>query len=162
MARVLSVNVWVDGVYCPAGSTPRPELAAQIGDHAWTATDDAPVGTVTVEVPVQVEVPVVVTVTDDGDAVVTPDLDGTLIGGVVTDDNDAEPPSSSEDVPPVAPSEELALDVDPSSLVEPPRAGRGASSAAWAEYATALGIELSGDMGRDDIIAAVDARTALA
>lgn len=51
----------------------------------------------------------------------------------------AEPPSGSDDAP-----------------VEPPRSGKGASKAAWAEYAATLGIELDSDASRDDLIAAVD------
>lgn len=37
----------------------------------------------------------------------------------------------------------------------PPRVGRGSSRAAWAAYAAEVGIEVSDDMGRDDIIEAV-------
>lgn len=39
---------------------------------------------------------------------------------------------------------------------EPPRAGKGSSRQAWADYAAWLGIAVTDDMTRDDIIAAVD------
>ncbi len=38
----------------------------------------------------------------------------------------------------------------------PPKAGRGSSRDAWADYATSQGIDVDDDMGRDDIIAAVE------
>lgn len=43
---------------------------------------------------------------------------------------------------------------------EPPRSGAGATTAAWRAYAEALGVEVAGDAGRDDIIAEVDRVTA--
>ena len=47
----------------------------------------------------------------------------------------------------------------PAVPVEPPRAGRGSSREAWAAHAGGLGVDVTEDMTRDDIIAAVDALT---
>lgn len=41
---------------------------------------------------------------------------------------------------------------------EPPRSGQGATTDAWRAYADQLGVDVPDDAGRDDIIAAVDAR----
>jgi hypothetical protein len=38
----------------------------------------------------------------------------------------------------------------------PPKAGRGSSRQAWADHASTVGVEVSEDMSRDDIIAAVE------
>ncbi|MFE5332948.1 hypothetical protein ACFRCG_41850 [Embleya sp. NPDC056575] len=40
---------------------------------------------------------------------------------------------------------------------EPPRSGPGSGKSAWAEYALSRGLEVTDDMSREDIIAAVDA-----
>lgn len=48
---------------------------------------------------------------------------------------------------------------DPVEPHEPPRHGRGASRGAWAVFAANRGIPVTPDMGRDDIIAAYDARS---
>lgn len=50
--------------------------------------------------------------------------------------------------------------VDPPEPTEPPRHGRGASRGAWAAFAEHHNIPVSPSAGRDDIIAAVDARRA--
>lgn len=39
---------------------------------------------------------------------------------------------------------------------EPPRAGRGSGRDAWETYADSRGIEVTDDMGRDDIITALE------
>ena len=39
----------------------------------------------------------------------------------------------------------------------PPRSGAGSGVGAWAKHARALGVPVTDDMSRDDIIAAVDA-----
>ncbi len=39
----------------------------------------------------------------------------------------------------------------------PPRSGKGANRDAWAAYAETLGVAFTDDMGRDEIIAAVEA-----
>lgn len=39
---------------------------------------------------------------------------------------------------------------------EPPRAGKGSSRAAWADHAVSLGLRVTAEMGRDDIIDLVD------
>lgn len=57
----------------------------------------------------------------------------------------AEPPAASTGV--------AGADDSP---VEPPRAGKGATKAAWAAYAATLGIESAPDATREDFIAAVD------
>lgn len=44
---------------------------------------------------------------------------------------------------------------EPAELNEPPRAGKGSSREAWADYATRVGVELGEDATRDEIIAAV-------
>lgn len=38
----------------------------------------------------------------------------------------------------------------------PPKAGRGSSREAWAEYAGSIGVDVDDDMSRDDIIDAVE------
>lgn len=38
----------------------------------------------------------------------------------------------------------------------PPKAGRGASRQAWADYAGTVGVDVDDDMTRDDIIEAVE------
>ena len=43
-----------------------------------------------------------------------------------------------------------------SSPVEPPRAGRGASLHAWATFARRLGVTVTDEMSRNEIIAACD------
>jgi hypothetical protein len=42
-------------------------------------------------------------------------------------------------------------------LERPPESGAGSGRESWAAYADELGVEVTDDMGRDDIIAAVDA-----
>jgi hypothetical protein len=39
---------------------------------------------------------------------------------------------------------------------EPPRAGAGSGRDAWVAYAESVGVSVTEDMGRDDIVAAVD------
>ncbi|PSO52511.1 MAG: hypothetical protein BRC31_04650 [Actinobacteria bacterium QS_5_72_10] len=46
---------------------------------------------------------------------------------------------------------------DSSELKRPPESGAGSGRESWAAYAAELGVEVTDDMGRDDIIAAVDA-----
>lgn len=41
-------------------------------------------------------------------------------------------------------------------LVEPPRNGQGSGRDPWAEFARSLGIDVTDDMTRDQIVAAVD------
>lgn len=48
-------------------------------------------------------------------------------------------------------------DTDPEGVPDrPPLAGKGSSRASWAAYARSLGIQIDDDMGRDDIVDAVD------
>jgi hypothetical protein len=42
-------------------------------------------------------------------------------------------------------------------LERPPESGAGSGRESWAAYADELGVDVTDDMGRDDIIAAVDA-----
>jgi hypothetical protein len=44
---------------------------------------------------------------------------------------------------------------------EPPRAGKGSGLGAWQQYAASAGVAYGAEMSRDDIIAAVDASSAL-
>jgi hypothetical protein len=46
---------------------------------------------------------------------------------------------------------------DSGELERPPESGAGSGRESWAVYAVALGVDVTDDMGRDDIIAAVDA-----
>ena len=46
---------------------------------------------------------------------------------------------------------------DESDVEAPPRSGAGSGVGAWAKHARALGVPVTDDMSRDDIIAAVDA-----
>lgn len=62
-----------------------------------------------------------------------------------------------EETPVVDDGDDEDLDADPEGLPErPPLAGKGSSRAAWAAYARSLGIQVDDDMGRDDIVDAVD------
>jgi hypothetical protein len=176
--RVLNDNVWVNGRCYATGTTPPADVMARIGAHAfvdelgpgWTPAGvtsdgfevfinpgtpgDAPSSSPDPTVP-----PVAV-----GSGAAIPDgpgdgVDPTAAIPVVVDDPDDEPEPVDVDEP----DGELSVEPAPApiELKEPPRVGRGASAKAWAAYAEALGVELSGDMGRDDIIAAVDTRAAL-
>ena len=46
---------------------------------------------------------------------------------------------------------------DEPDVEAPPRSGAGSGVGAWAKHARALGVPVTDDMSRDDIIAAVDA-----
>jgi hypothetical protein len=63
---------------------------------------------------------------------------------------------------PLLPEERSDIDPDTGALVEPPRGGPGSGREAWAEYATALGLTVSEDATRDDLIELVDAIDAVA
>ena len=58
--------------------------------------------------------------------------------------------------PPAEPPAATGTAGEDDSPVEPPRAGKGATKAAWAAYAATLGIESAPDATREDFIAAVD------
>ena len=139
MSRVLSDNVWVDGVLYRVGDAPPPEVACQIGDHAWTQTPD-------------VEAPSAAGVVSGEDAPVQ----GSLPPAVAPEAAGGGEPAGDE-APDVAPEGPAPADADVSA-VEPPRVGRGSSKAAWLDYAAALGVAVDDGMSRDDIVAAVDAR----
>jgi hypothetical protein len=47
---------------------------------------------------------------------------------------------------------------EPETPQAPPRSGAGSGADAWRAYAEAIDVEIPADAGRDDIIAAVDAR----
>ena len=50
-----------------------------------------------------------------------------------------------------------AGDTDPDPDGPPPKGGRGSGVEAWTEYASTHDVEVTDDMTRDDIIAALDA-----
>jgi hypothetical protein len=59
---------------------------------------------------------------------------------------------------PIDPDEDPAAGQVPSlGGSPPPKAGRGASREAWAAYAEAHGVDVQGEWGRSEIIAALDA-----
>ena len=64
-------------------------------------------------------------------------------------------------VDPSVPPESDVEDEEPAEAEaesgEPPRGGPGSGIDAWTAYAESLGVEVTDDMTRDDIVAAVDA-----
>lgn len=151
MPRVLSDNVWVDGVLHKVGEVPPPEVAARIGDHAWTTIDDDPA-------PVEGGT--------EPQAEVGSEPTVTIVMQNVAPNAESVPPEAPEtppsvgDEPPAdgsASAEEPAPESGDDIPEAPPRAGRGASKDAWAKYAEARGVTVPADASRDDIIAAVDA-----
>lgn len=80
-----------------------------------------------------------------------PDWAQGLVGAHLLDepaDADAESPATSDAGTPGGGS-----GVEP-----PPRAGKGSGREAWTEHATALGIDVTDDMGRDEIVALIEAK----
>lgn len=53
---------------------------------------------------------------------------------------------------------EVAPAAAPADVERPPTAGKGSGRDQWAAYAATVGVEVSDNASRDDIIAAVDAR----
>jgi hypothetical protein len=141
MARVLNNMVFVLGTGYPAGSTPPPEIAALIGDHAWT--DDG--------CPAEVVAPVELPPSDDAPSVPSD-------GGTDPDPLAVLQETTQVIDPSPVPAEPAVAPVD---LPEPRRAGPGASKDAWVAYAAVRGVAVDAEsMTRDDIIAAVDAARA--
>lgn len=134
MARVLAANVWVDGRLYSAGSSDVPaDVAERIGDHAWEAVAEA------------ADEPALVV-----DAEPSPPESGESV-------EDAPPDAAADDESAPVEPEEDDVDVSPVAVDEPPRAGRGSSRDAWVTYAGSVGVSVTEDMSRDDVIAAVDA-----
>jgi hypothetical protein len=65
-------------------------------------------------------------------------------------------PSAWEQPSDEQPSEDSGAS-DSSELERPPESGAGSGRESWAAYAAEFGVEVTDGMGRDDIIAAVDA-----
>jgi hypothetical protein len=151
--RVLKDNLFVDYVLYRIGEIPPPEVAARIGDHAWTTIDDDPAPVEDAEPQAPEPAPT------EAPESPPPVEDEAPAGG---DELTTDVPAPAED-PVEVPSLDVAAvvaaarwaagDRDPA----PPRAGRGASKDAWAKYAETLGVTVPAGASRDDIIAVVDA-----
>lgn len=113
-----------------AGSTVPPWAAERITNPDVWASDGPDVG----EVPAP-----------------TPDSETDTDTDVVEDE--IEP----QEAPVATDGDDEDLDAEPDGVpARPPLAGKGSSRAAWAAYARSLGIQVDDDMGRDDIVDAVD------
>lgn len=81
-----------------------------------------------------------------------------IVNGVAYEPGTTPPKEIAEQITnPAAWDDEVVTTADPATE-EPPRAGAGSTTEAWRTYATNLGLDVPDDAGRDDIIAAVDAR----
>ena len=90
---------------------------------------------------------------DDGDE---PEDDGADGEASVTDGDEPDAASVSDgDV--TATEDATTVGGDEPDVEAPPRSGAGSGVGAWAKYVRTLGLTVTDDMGRDDIIAAVDA-----
>ena len=90
---------------------------------------------------------------DDGDE---PEDDGADGEASVTDGDEPDAASVSDgDV--TATEDATTVGGDEPDVEAPPRSGAGSGVGAWAKHARALGVPVTYDMSRDDIIAAVDA-----
>ena len=90
---------------------------------------------------------------DDGDE---PEDDGADGEASVTDGDEPDAASVSDgDV--TATEDATTVGGDEPDVEAPPRSGAGSGVGAWAKHARALGVPVTDDMSRDDIIAAVDA-----
>ena len=79
------------------------------------------------------------------------DGEASVTDGDEPEDDGAETPVDSEHTE--TPEGEQPTEGDDA----PPRSGAGSGVGAWAKHARALGVPVTDDMSRDDIIAAVDA-----
>ena len=85
-----------------------------------------------------------------------PEDDGADGEASVTDGDEPDAASVSDgDV--TATEDATTVGGDEPDVEAPPRSGAGSGVGAWAKYARTLGLTVTDDMGRDDIIAAVDA-----
>lgn len=127
--RVLTDNVWVDGVFYRVGSTEEQVGgdAARIGPHVWRNLDGPPV-----VVPEPAAPP---------SRVEPPDGPGGAGG-----DADAPAGADAADGPPA-----------PDAPAPPPMAGPGSSVDRWRHYAAELKVHVDRHASRTDIIQAVSA-----
>ena len=85
-----------------------------------------------------------------------PEDDGADGEASVTDGDEPDVASVSDgDV--TATEDATTVGGDEPDVEAPPRSGAGSGVGAWAKYARTLGLTVTDDMSRDDIIAAVDA-----
>lgn len=145
MARVLRRTVITGGVTYPPGTVQTPELLERISNpRAWEGEPDpepTPAPRKRAARPTQKPV----------EPARAPQAEQSA----------APTPEETPEVPEETPDEETPPEPEGSeqseTLEEPPRGGAGATGDAWREYASALGLEVPEDAGRDDIVALVDA-----
>ena len=142
MARVLNDNVWVDGTFYAVGSTPPSEVAARIGDHAWTEVG-GPDPVVAVPAPVGEEVSVPPTSTSSP-AQVPPAEDRIRAARAIHEQ--LKKLGESEQPQPA-----------PVKGTPPPTQGKGSTLQAWIAFAEANGITVQESWTRSDVIAALAA-----
>jgi hypothetical protein len=125
--RVLTDNVWVDGVFYRAGSTEEQvgEDVARIGPHVWRDLGGPP--------PVVAPEPVPPGDSPDGHG-------GAGAGADAPSDGDGQPDPPAPDAP-----------------APPPTAGPGSSVDRWRHYAAEVGVHVDRHATRADIIQAVSA-----
>lgn len=81
-----------------------------------------------------------------------------VVGGVMYGpDSDVPADVAAQITNPKAWAEQPVSEGEGRSVEVPPRAGKGSSREAWAEYAAAVKVDVDDDATRDDIIAAVEA-----
>lgn len=156
--RELTRLVILDGVAWPAGSVPPAEVAARITNPlCWQAVEDepglpwGPEGTPKVSTASQPVIPAApatgITNLDEksGDSAVPDASPGTVIAR-----SDLEYPVGEY---PLADDKGDQAQAGP-EVLEPPRSGQGASTAAWQTFARQHEVEVASDATRSEIIAA--------
>ena len=94
----------------------------------------------------------------DGEASVTDgDEPDAADGEASVTDGDEPDAASVSDGDVTATEDATTVGGDEPDVEAPPRSGAGSGVGAWAKHARALGVPVTDDMSRDDIIAAVDA-----
>lgn len=157
--RELTRLVILDGQVWPAGSVPPAEVAARIKNpKCWAPVEAEPGlpwgpeggsalgGASGPVIPAGPAAGIPNLEEKAGDSEVVPADAGSVIGRAGTDHQPAGPESE-----PAAPA---PVDEAPPLLPEPPRSGRGASEAAWRQYAQSYGVPLPEGAERAQIIAA--------
>jgi hypothetical protein len=148
--------VILDGQVWPAGSVPPAEVAARITNpKCWAPVEDEPslpwgpegmpristAGTPVVPADLATTVPNLEE--KAGDSAVVASNPGSVIGRAETE----QPLSETAD-------EVAGDDEAPPLFAEPPRSGKGATEAAWRQYAEGYGVEVPEGADRAEIIAA--------
>jgi hypothetical protein len=166
--RELTRLVILDGQVWPAGSTPPAEVAARIKNPlCWRPVEDdpplpwGPEGMPSISTASSPVIPAEpargIPNLDEkaGDSAVVGASTGSVIGRAETDHPLTEPEQPEPAAEPKL-LDRIAVDDDeaPPLLQEPPRSGKGASEAAWRQYAQSYGVQVPEGADRADIIAA--------